>query len=34
MEACGMKLGFLIDLKNKVKPFAITEIERYIYDDT
>lgn len=29
-----MKLGFLIDLKNKVKPFAITEIERYIYDDT
>ncbi|CAD8101853.1 unnamed protein product [Paramecium sonneborni] len=34
MEACGMKLGFLIDLQTKVKPFAITEIERYIYDDT
>ncbi|CAD8199575.1 unnamed protein product [Paramecium pentaurelia] len=33
MEACGMKLGFLIDLQTKVKPFAITEIERYIYDD-
>ena len=29
-----MKLGFLLDLKTKVKPFAITEIERYIHDDT
>lgn len=30
MEACGMKLGFLLDLKTKTKPFAITELERYI----